>query len=377
MKMIKLSLATLVAVGGFASAASATPLEESIKGVDLSGYARYRFTKTDPGSKQHEFKLAVTVKTPVNDYLQVVGSANVVSKDKTRTNTNSTFQLKEAYAVVALGDTSILVGKQTVGAFFTDDMKATGLKVVNTSVPGWTFAAIAFDTLEEDGDVAIGNFPVKGGDVVYDQRLFGAAAIGEMGPVNGQLWLAYVQDVATMYALELGFGMDMGGVNFGITGQFGGTSIDDLYLPATLGGAKANDGMVYGIAANVGVSGFDLDLGYVHAEADKKGVTAISFEDDGGYLNAGEQSIDYNAVIGENDIFFLVAGANLDKFFVGADFVHLKNTTNTSSAKANEYVLRLGYKYNKNWNFKSYFSRLDPDGGDNADKFRFEAKYSF
>ena len=44
MKLTKVSLAALVALGAFSSVASATPLEEAIKNVDLSGFARYRYT---------------------------------------------------------------------------------------------------------------------------------------------------------------------------------------------------------------------------------------------------------------------------------------------------------------------------------------------
>ena len=46
MKLTKISLAALVALGAFSSVASATPLEEAIKNVDLSGFARYRYTNT-------------------------------------------------------------------------------------------------------------------------------------------------------------------------------------------------------------------------------------------------------------------------------------------------------------------------------------------
>ncbi|WP_086235869.1 MULTISPECIES: major outer membrane protein [Campylobacter] len=43
MKLVKLSLAAIVAAGALTSVANATSLEEAIKNVDVSGYARYRF----------------------------------------------------------------------------------------------------------------------------------------------------------------------------------------------------------------------------------------------------------------------------------------------------------------------------------------------
>ena len=75
MKLTKISLAALVALGAFSSVASATPLEEAIKNVDLSGFARYRYTndkrtgeysntKTESGSKAgHGFKICDHFKT--------------------------------------------------------------------------------------------------------------------------------------------------------------------------------------------------------------------------------------------------------------------------------------------------------------------------
>ena len=70
MKLTKISLAALVALGAFSSVASATPLEEAIKNVDLSGFARYRYenenNKNANGSHasaaKHNFKLITNFK---------------------------------------------------------------------------------------------------------------------------------------------------------------------------------------------------------------------------------------------------------------------------------------------------------------------------
>ncbi|WP_086243128.1 major outer membrane protein [Campylobacter devanensis] len=43
MKLVKLSLAAIVAAGALTSVANATSLKEVIKNVDVSCYARYRF----------------------------------------------------------------------------------------------------------------------------------------------------------------------------------------------------------------------------------------------------------------------------------------------------------------------------------------------
>lgn len=44
MNITKISIAALVALSALAQTSSATPLEEAIKDVDFSGFARYRYT---------------------------------------------------------------------------------------------------------------------------------------------------------------------------------------------------------------------------------------------------------------------------------------------------------------------------------------------
>ena len=74
MKLFKLSLAAVVAAGALSSV-SAAPLEEAIKDIDVSGFGRYRFQKTDTkpsaGLKTHDtfhrFTLDVNFKATLDD----------------------------------------------------------------------------------------------------------------------------------------------------------------------------------------------------------------------------------------------------------------------------------------------------------------------
>lgn len=49
MKLVKLSLVAALAASAF-SAANATPLEEAIKDIDVSGVLRYRYESSNPWS---------------------------------------------------------------------------------------------------------------------------------------------------------------------------------------------------------------------------------------------------------------------------------------------------------------------------------------
>ena len=80
MKLVKLSLAAAVAAGALAMSASAVPLEEAIKDVDLNGYARMRYThdhlknETNSNKGVWEFKSEVDFKAKIDDnFFGVVG----------------------------------------------------------------------------------------------------------------------------------------------------------------------------------------------------------------------------------------------------------------------------------------------------------------
>ncbi|WP_300916968.1 major outer membrane protein, partial [Helicobacter rodentium] len=83
MKFLKLSLAASVALGAFSTASFAQPLEEAIRGIDVSGYLRYRYNDdrySDAGfdknqsdsldgktksNATHRWKAVADFKTPV------------------------------------------------------------------------------------------------------------------------------------------------------------------------------------------------------------------------------------------------------------------------------------------------------------------------
>ncbi|MBF0902745.1 MAG: major outer membrane protein, partial [Campylobacter concisus] len=145
MKLTKISLAALVALGAFSSVASATPLEEAIKNVDLSGFARYRYTnnkktgeysntKTESGSKAgHNFKMVTNFKAAIDDnFFGVIGlryNATDNSGDNTqddqgskgigtdKTDTTTGFGVHQFYLGYKIGGTTITAGKQEIGSY--------------------------------------------------------------------------------------------------------------------------------------------------------------------------------------------------------------------------------------------------------------------
>ena len=415
MKLTKISLAALVALGAFSSVASATPLEEAIKNVDLSGFARYRYTnnkktgeysntKTESGSKAgHNFKMVTNFKAAIDDnFFGVIGlryNATDNSGDNTqddqgskgigtdKTNTTDPFRVHQFYLGYKIGGTTITAGKQEIGSYFTDDAIGTGVRVVNEDIEGLTLTALAFDALEGNGesDGKLYDAAVTNKLNSYDVgNLYAAGIAGSFNPVSFQLWYGTLTNLADVLAADVS-------AKFDITNDFAlgarlnyANSIADKEAKNILG---YNDGNFYAGELSTSLFGFDLAAGYIGWKAQDKGVSAFTFEDQGGLITAGEDVFDWTYAEGKGNFFYATSAYTFDKFTVGLDYV--KGTQKTSAGAGNpdvkdkveEFVPRFAYQYNKKLTFSSFYSfqthKLPNDVKTKDDKFRFEAKYSF
>ncbi|EAJ5693462.1 major outer membrane protein [Campylobacter fetus] len=406
MKLVKMSLAAIVAAGALTSVASATPLEEAIKNVDVSGFARYRFdsTKVDANGNQgsdtkasHRFTSYVDFKTALDDNFFAVLGLRYDSKDvsgdhitggQTQVGVNDagaedfgqTFNVRQFLLGYKAGNTTIQAGRQVLGTFFTDDMVGTGIKVLNTDITGLTLAAVAFDDLQNDPDIGSRGLVVNGSHT-YQNNLYGVAAIGSYDPVSFQLWYAMLENVTDLYAIDVAVNFNAtADLALGLHGQFGGSSIDSDFKRGT--NNAADDANLWAIEATAEGFGIDFSAGYIDFSADKDKVSVVSYEDAGSFIKPGEDLLDYTLFNGENKYWFITAGYTfLEKYRVGVDYIDGENKTNILKTDKTELVGRVSYAYSKKLNFKAWWSHIteEPDnaGKDKTDHFRFEAKYSF
>ena len=411
MKLTKISLAALVSLGAFSSIASATPLEEAIKNVDLSGMARYRYTHTHEYKKQqkdvykkngsadgngHNFKMITNFKAAIDDnffgvvglrYNATDGSGDNAGAGTDKTNTTGTFGVHQFYLGYKIGGTTITAGKQTIDSYFTDDAIGTGVRVVNEDIEGLTLTALAFDALEGNGesdgklyDAAVTNKLDR-----YDVgNLYAAGIAGSFNPVSFQLWYGTLTNLADVLAADVS-------AKFDITNDFAlgarlnyANSTADKEAKNILG---YNDGNFYAGELSTSLFGFDLAAGYIGWKAQDEGISAFTFEDQGSLITAGEDVFDWTYAEGKGNFFYATSAYTFDKFTVGLDYV--KGTQKTSNGvgnpdkkdKVEEFVPRFAYQYNKKLTFSSFYSfqthKLPDDVKKKEDKFRFEAKYSF
>ncbi|MCI6642485.1 MULTISPECIES: major outer membrane protein [Campylobacter] len=402
MKLLKLSLVAALAAGALATTASAVPLEEAIKDVDVSGFLRLRYTADDEENDSNakwNIKSVIDFKAKIDDnFFAVAGVRYGNDQGATEYGYNSgngnfgggvysntaddQFDMYRAYIGYTVGNTTVQLGRQNVFSFFTDDMYGDGLFALNSDIQGLTLGALWMDALEQDDDISsnIDAIQALTGKRVTDHDLYGVGAIGSYDPVSFQLWYAYLNDVVGLLAVDLGANFDVNDdLSVGLQGQYGHSFFDNDLTDTDL----IDDGDFYAIEASANIYFFDLAAGYVNYSTDEGKISLNSFEDVGSFIRAGEELVaggifgtSYQGYIGENDYWFVKAGVTIPDtgFRIGADYL---DGEFMDDVDASEVVARIDYKYNEKLNFQTWYSYIDWEDGADDNRFRFEAKYSF
>ncbi|HAA2182219.1 TPA_asm: hypothetical protein GD897_02270 [Campylobacter jejuni] len=421
MKLVKLSLVAALAAGAF-SAANATPLEEAIKDVDVSGVLRYRYdtgnfdknfvnnSNLNNNKQDHKYRAQVNFGAAIADnfkafiqfdYNAVDGGTGV---DNVKNAEKGLF-VRQLYLTYTNEDvaTSVIAGKQQLNLIWTDNaidgLVGTGVKVVNNSIDGLTLAAFAADSFmaAEQGADLLGHSntstatpnqaPFKVDSV---GNLYGAAAVGSYdlagGQFNPQLWLAYWDQVAFFYAVDAAYSTTIfDGINWTLEGAYLGNSLDSELDDTT----HAN-GNLFALKGSIEVNGWDASLGGLYY-GDKEKASTVVIEDQGnlGSLLAGEE-IFYttgsrlNGDTGRNIFGYVTGGYTFNETVrVGADFVYGGTKTEAASRKKLEAVARVDYKYSPKLNFSAFYSYVNLDQGVNTNEsadhstVRLQALYKF
>ncbi|ECL2385333.1 major outer membrane protein [Campylobacter jejuni] len=424
MKLVKLSLVAALAAGAF-SAANATPLEEAIKDVDVSGVLRYRYdtgnfdknfvnnSNLNNNKQDHKYRAQVNFSAAIADnfkafiqfdYNAVDGGTGVDNV----TNAEKGLFVRQLYLTYTNEDvaTSVIAGKQQLNFIWTDNaidgLVGTGVKVVNNSIDGLTLAAFAVDSFmaAEQGAELLGhsNISTTSNQAPFKVdsvgNLYGAAAVGSYdlagGQFNPQLWLAYWDQVAFFYAVDAAYSTTIfDGINWTIEGAYLGNSID-----SELDDTTHTNGNFFALKGGIEVNGWDASLGGLYY-GDKEKASTVIIDDQGNLssLLAGEE-IFYttgsrlNGDTGRNIFGYVTGGYTFNETVrVGADFVYGGTKTEAAShlggGKKLEAVARVDYKYSPKLNFSAFYSYVNLDQGVNTNEsadhstVRLQALYKF
>ncbi|EGQ2261856.1 major outer membrane protein [Campylobacter coli] len=412
MKLVKLSLAAALAAGAF-SVANATPLEEAIKDIDVSGVLRYRYETSNEwsdingvaqnegsgisGKQDHKYRAQLNFSGAIADNFKAFVQLDYNAKDggygtnngSTTRSDSSKLNVRQLYLTYTDENvaTSVILGKQQLNTIWTDNaidgLVGTGVKVVNNSIDGLTLAAFAVDSYNNDeqaGDL--------GKVLNFNENLYGAAAIGSYevfnGQLNPQLWLAYMTDNAFFYAVDTAYNTTIfDGVNWTLEGAYLGNSLDNERKD--LGNGNGN---FFALNGSIEVNGWDATLGGLYyGKKDKATITVIEDQGNLGSLLAGEEIFytngsKLNGDTGRNIFGFVKAGYTFNETVrVGADFVYGgTKTKNHSGGDKLEAVARVDYKYSPKLNFSAFYSYVNVDKDTDSthhDAVRLQALYKF
>lgn len=416
MKLVKLSLVAALAAGAF-SAANATPLEEAIKDVDVSGVLRYRYdtgnfdknfvnnSNLNNSKQDHKYRAQVNFSAAIADNFKAFVQFDYNAADggygaNGIKNDQKGLFVRQLYLTYTNEDvaTSVIAGKQQLNTIWTDNgvdgLVGTGIKVVNNSIDGLTLAAFAVDSFmaaEQGSDLVGANDSAFKVDSIGN--LYGAAAVGSYdlagGQFNPQLWLAYWDQVAFFYALDASYSTTIfDGINWTLEGAYLGNSLD-----SELDKTYAN-GNLFALKGSIEVNGWDASLGGLYY-GDKEKASTVAIEDQGniGSLLAGEE-IFYttgsrlNGDTGRNIFGYVTGGYTFNETVrVGADFVYggtkTEATNHLGGGKKLEAVARVDYKYSPKLNFSAFYSYVNLDQGKNTNEsadhstVRLQALYKF
>lgn len=412
MKLVKLSLVAALAAGAF-SVANATPLEEAIKDIDVSGVLRYRYETSNEwsdingvaqnegsgisGKQNHKYRAQLNFSGAIADNFKAFVQLDYNAADggygldngSTTTGDSASLHVRQLYLTYTDENvaTSVILGKQQLNTIWTDNaidgLVGTGIKVVNNSIDGVTLAAFAVDSYnadEQGGDL--------GNVLDFSENLYGAAAIGSYevfsGQLNPQLWLAYMTDSAFFYALDAAYNTTIfDGVNWTLEGAYLGNSLDNELKD--LGNGNGN---FFALNGSIEVNGWDATLGGLYyGKKDKATVTVIEDQGNIGSLLAGEEIFytngsKLNGDLGRNIFGYVKAGYTFNETVrVGADFVYggTKTENHTGGDKL-EAVARVSYKYSPKLNFSAFYSYVNVDKDTDSthhDAVRLQALYKF
>ncbi|ELR5023700.1 major outer membrane protein [Campylobacter upsaliensis] len=416
MKLVKLSLVAALAAGAF-SVANATPLEEAIKDIDVSGVLRYRYesgridtednagmnsTALNASKQNHKYRAQVNFNAAIADNFKAFVQLDYNAKDggygadntSVTKGDDATLHVRQLYLTYTNEDfaTSVIAGKQQLNTIWTDNgidgLVGTGIKVLNNSFDGLTLAAFAVDSFNVNGGTSYKE--EQNGDITsaFDEvgNLYGAAAIASYevfgGQLDSQLWGAYWDSVGAWYALDLAYGTTIfNDINWKLNAAYLGNYFDKTNI---------EDGNFFGLRGTMEWNGFDASLGGLYY-GDKEKTTVTVIEDQGniGHLLAG-QEIFYtegsrlNGDYGQNTFGYLTAGYTFNEVLrLGADFVYggTKTDNHASGGEKMEAVARVDYKYSPKLSFQAWYSYLnvdkDKNGEGQKDTVRLQALYKF
>jgi hypothetical protein len=396
-KLTKLSLVAAVAVAGLTTSASAVALEEAIKGVDVSGYVRYRLESAENGqtnttnpdtvddAQSHRYTIVTNTTIPTGDFtkanvgIRVDGRTNNGTSDVGTSNEATEATIVTANFTATLGKTTVIAGKQYLNTPLTHNGwdTGTGILALNSSTPV-TLAAGFFANTEDTTIDKLSDAVQISQSGNEDENLMVLAAIGKLGPVDAQAWYFDISDVAKAYYLEAA--ANVGPAN--VRAQYVNTNYDEDSVSTAAVTSDTDEHTFTGVEVAANVANINVAAVYTTTGNEGGLVTIDNANDDAGLISVGEQANvttintlgDHGTVYGVAASMPVIAGIT-----AGVDFATIDDRSDANN-DGTEWVLRASYQVDKKLALSAYYSVLEDDAvatPDDITESRVEVRYSF
>ncbi len=357
-KFAKMSLVAAIAVAG--TVASAQPLAEAIKNVDVSGTVVYRYNDINydsdaNSSTDNNYKVAVSLKSKVTDDVTfnsrfIVGGDNggFASLDtQNDADTGVGVDLTWAnFAYTGIANTTVIVGKQAVATPFTKATDSDGSEQTGTGI-------VAMTTM---GPVTAAAGYFNQTNVVADRNLMVAALMGSFGPVNAKAWYLDADETFDQYFLK-------------VSGKMGPVAAYAQYSDRDTDDSNADINLLkVGVSAKFGM--FNAAVTYAKTGEDGSGIiNAVSENSAIGWSTSLHNKVD-------SDGYWIDLGAQvMPKLHIGLNYDKTEQD-NVDDVEHEEYHVQFTYKHAKNL---SAYVRIG-QGENNTvdyDRGRLQVEYKF
>ena len=394
----KLSLAALVAMGSM-SFASATPLTQAIKNVDLNGMLRIRFYNESPKNKNNYTKWRTNAvfifKVPVSENI------NFVFRNSTQTylshtesndgqlsgEVDSTMTNNLLFMNYHQDGVNAIAGKIPVATPITSTSPATpthGAGAIATYNVGNGFTvAGGFVTAMKNasGD----NYGYTGNIINNDTYV--AAGIYGNDAVKAQAWYFHVEnllkyDIIGSADVDL---FKLAGIQNNYNIQFHIDAAISKYADAVSSNAKNKKFVNLNVKGTV--SGAAVRVGYARSDSED-GVIDLSIKSPLALSQAGtEQYWDMANAYDTSTYYGDVCYPVMPKLKVGVAYAYTHGGSSASTVAGinfknlSEYALKAGYQYNKKLSFAGYYDYANFSGHgssvNNNGELRLTALYKF
>ncbi len=381
-KFAKMSLVAALAVAG--TAASAQPLAEAIKNVDVSGTVAYRYNDYEENwnaddnkfesANSNNYKIALNLKSKVNEDVvantRFIVGAEGASPASLSTHTNGDQQVDVTLSEVnftytGIANTAVTVGKQGLATPFTlhrdamgNEQTGTGI-LAQTNFGPLTLAAAYFNQTNlgvEVGELSTGldldNNNVS--DITGDENVVTAGAILNIAGITADAWYIDVQDILDAYTIGLSASYKVSEVSLNPYAR---------YTAVELNGTNDDNKLwKLGMRAQMGIFGAHIGYGETDEEG---GISALDYSAETGYDEHWRVTL-----TGISDASVLYASVNaqvLPKLNVSLNYSDLDAGSKSNSTDQSEIYTQLKFDMSKNFYTFVRFGQYERENV-NADK---------